>query len=237
VLKINTNLKVKQMKTKRAKVIMLPTKDISQITLNTYINETHNCSNLQFNFKPKFSNEDAKSMGFEYQHLYITTNDEIKEGDEMIKGAWYINTFRGFGEPFMNDNLCNNGYLRQIIATTDKSLVTHSYYPQFTNDKSKIDYYLPQPSQAFIEKYCKLGGIDEVLVEYVDWCDYDDDDPTGLDRPDLRLKVDSHNTITIHPIKDSWSRKEVIQLIRTFDMFMGKDIPTKDFDNWIKENL
>ena len=51
VLKINTNLKVKQMKTKRAKVIMLPTKDISQITLNTYINETHNCSNLQFNFK------------------------------------------------------------------------------------------------------------------------------------------------------------------------------------------
>jgi hypothetical protein len=36
-----------------------------------------------------------------------------------------------------------------VIGTTDESLG------------------LPKPSQAFIEKYCKVGGIDEVLIEYI----------------------------------------------------------------------
>jgi len=39
----------------------------------------------------------------------------------------------------------DTGY-REIIATTDPEL------------------NLPQPSKAFIEKYCEVGGIDEVDV-------------------------------------------------------------------------
>ena len=34
-----------------------------------------------------------------------------------------------------------------------------------------------------------------------------------------------------------YTRNEVEQLIRTFDMQLGRDVETVKFDNWIKENL
>jgi len=47
-------------------------------------------------------------------------------------------------------------------------------------------------------------------------------------------RVNSHNEITIHPIKDSWNREEVIALIEkhrkeTYNGYSSK--------KWIKENL
>jgi hypothetical protein len=56
----------------------------------------------------------------------------------------------------------------------------------------------------------------------------------------LRLKVDPiHNTITIHPIKDSWNREEVKALCK--EAFShGVRLWDEDYEMWdkfIKENL
>ena len=174
------------------------------------------------------------------QHLYITTDEEIKEGD------WYI--YNNQVEQCKSNSMgliksCNNSgrnplellnivLCRKIIASSDEALkiITSPYL--FKNGgvcKSK-EFNLPQPSQSFIKEYCDKGGIDEVNVEY----EHDDTVPY----PKLRLKVDSHNTITIHPIKDSWTREEVEELLSD----LSNDIDQQhyhnfDTNNWIKQNL
>lgn len=52
------------------------------------------------------------------------------------------------------------------------------------------------------------------------------------------IKVDSHNIITIHPIKDSWSREEVIEIIKKYALEQHIITPHSSMlNNWIKENL
>lgn len=254
---LNINLKVKQMETKRTKVIMLPTKDMSSIYVNKYINETHNTSPIMFDTNPFMNSEEAKECGFEYQHLYITTDDEIKEGDWFILGNVPRICTSCTDITVSTDNVwANKELVNKIIATTDKSLVIDTTY---SNGKYKGKKYLPQPSQAFIEKYCKVGGIDEVLVEYIKELKvgYCANCNGGSDLSfqctctkgkrtyysELQLKIDSHNTITIHPIKDSWSRKEVEDILHKAFKFINTDaLPTgflsrTRIENWIKENL
>ena len=127
------------------------------------------------------------------------------------KNKWYIKSDTGY---------------KEVLATTDKSLFIQeenqcdgckanlplegfvhkdSQSMGIACSKNKYITFLPQPSQEFIEKYCKEGGIDEAMIE----CDIFDDPDFKLDlgkemrlTPKIleRLKVDpTHNTITIHP--------------------------------------
>ena len=106
---------------------------------------------------------------FEAQHLYIISDDEIKDGDYFLADN-RLNTTSNKGLP--NWVLCkctkvknswvycneipdeghNGDWCKKIIATTDESL------------------NLPQPSQQFIQKYIeeynKGNIITDVLVEY-----------------------------------------------------------------------
>jgi len=99
----------------------------------------------------------------------------------------------------------DTGY-REVLATVDSSLG------------------LPQPSQGFIEKYVKMynqgNPITEVLVEFDNkkYCGvkqykgnrliFDNTSPN----PNYgKIKVNpKDNTITIYPIKDNWSREELL---------------------------
>jgi len=93
----------------------------------------------------------------------------------------------------------DTGY-REIIATTDPEL------------------NLPQPSKAFIEKYCEVGGIDEVDVEYGLFHDgnFKEDDETHAFKATRKPRVNSHNEITIHPVKDSWTMEDLPDLLSRF---------------------
>ena len=97
-----------------------------------------------------------------------------------------------------------------------------------------FDRIYPQPSKSFIEKYCKLGGIDEVMVELTEWGVGFGHDKNGIELP-LRLKVNSHNEIAIHTIKDNWSRDEVNHILRDFSNVMGLD--SSYVRSYIKENI
>ena len=145
-------------------------------------------------------------------HLYITTDDEIKSGD------WCIVLD---SNPFIKQATADDiGFedIKKIIATTDPELILEKVGTAQHGSHDHV-YCLPQPSKAFIEKYCKAGGIDEVDVDYND---------KGV----VLRGRGGERTITIHPIKDSWTREEVVSLLQRNAM-----LPPEEVDQWIKENL
>ena len=149
--------------------------------------------------------------------LYFISDEEIKEGDYCIDGLGEL-----FGPYIEGDTInINNIKAKKIIATTDKSLSINLNNPLKARQPGKQIgsvisgiKSLPQPSQAFVKGYCEQGGIDEVMVEYInrtyaEWIE-GDMDPKYYSK----LIIDSHNIITIHPVKDSWNKEEVLKIIK-----------------------
>jgi hypothetical protein len=190
----------------------------------------------------------TKNDGKEYaktvtsQHLYILSDEEIKEGD------WFVGFADGSIKPFVmqadestveinNWQLNKKGYSsnKKIIATTDRSLKVF-IHTTMAIDMDDCYESLPQPSQSFIEKfveeYNKGNVITEVMVEYESIGAY----ANPKYNSDYQLKINSDNTINIINSKERWSREEVVELLykHTEYMLSGK----KDtLDKWIEENL
>lgn len=251
---------------KRAKVVMLPTNEKAQIHMTP---EGHMYKSVEEFIQA--------SQAYKSYHLYITSDDEIKEGD------WCLNLknnhiFQASYTDANNINSTDTAYdkynsCKKIIATTnihlgwtnigqDERGNTLGNYITKGNGALLNSYDLPQPSQAFIEKYVeeynKDNIITDVLVEYegIETCPNNTWKNAGtmelalISVNDLeypyrnKLKVNpKDNTITIKKVKDSWSRKEVenkLWEIRTFYQ-ETKDLPYKQvrplFKNWINKNL
>lgn len=204
------------MKYEKIKVVMLPTEKASKIWKDKEEGEI------------QYGDCHPDNPDWVAQHLYFLSNEEIKEGD------WYLNN----DVLFRADNVFDNGnnpnqnkYNKKIIATTDESLkIPYDGTTPISKDWSGKS--LPRPSNEFLKKYCELGGIDEVIVEYeeYDWNEYTDTYWNS------KLKVAPDNTITIKSIKDSWNREEVVKLIKEFHNCIC-DHPARSVNNWIKENL
>jgi len=206
--------------------------------------------NLSFTFFPQ-----DMGMSCKYQHLYITSNDEIKEGDWVynIVQKTYFKADKNFMK-IVGNTLTTN---KKIIATTDKSLTTYVedkdnlYDPRSKTGFEPYYKLLPQPNKAFIEEYCELGGIDEVIVEYE--FNFELTSFTNKMNPDKGwekwsnkeyvLKVNSQNEITIHPIKDTWTREELIKIIHNHAKYSRRcsgiqgEYSPKWVDDWIQQNL
>lgn len=168
---------------------------------------------------------------WEYQHLYILSDEEIREND------WFINTF------IDNEIWQHNGEVepgkgcKKVIATTDKKLlVDFQGYEKYTGREYSAKVYLSQIPQSFIEEYCDKGGIDKAFVEYKEHIHPD------LGKVDETLIINSDNTINISSIKDSWSREEVKKLCKKAFIAGGisgsaRGLDFETSDDWIKKNL
>ena len=201
---------------KRAKVHMLPT-DRSYLTIS--------------GGKLSYDDVDYAESGFiKPQHLYITTDEEIKEGD------CYIHP-----DATVPQNDFNHVYVdcRKIIATTDPKLLK----PQIKQVNwigSERIWSLPQIPQSFIEEYCKAGGIDNVMVEYecltstntivLDFSKVTADEAIKSDRKciESRVKTDSNNCIIMHPVVEKMYSKEEL---------LGLTMGNSNIIDWINENL
>lgn len=223
----------------KANIVMLPSKEKSNIQLNVI-------HNILFSMK-----DGADIPTQPYQHICITSNEEIKEGDWYIilmeNGNHEIHrkgdndksgiNWKAIDSPWVKDS-------KKIIATTDNSLT----YQFEQMDYSMKSYRLPQPSQSFIERYCseynKGNQIKDILVEveekYINGINM-------IDGMEFKLKVDKSNNITIKPIKDSWNREEVKELcwqayikhLYIDDKISQRNV-TKSIDpfkEWINKNL
>lgn len=124
----------------------------------------------------------TKNDGKEYaktvtsQHLYILSDEEIKEGDWFVMNGCIIRQCKSTNKeqhtiPTVVDTIGGIHHVsvcEKIIATTDRSLglvVDQNGCPMQAYSK-----FLPQPSQSFIDKfveeYNKGNVITEVMVEY-----------------------------------------------------------------------
>jgi hypothetical protein len=134
---------------------------------------------------------------WEYRNIYITTDDEIKEGDWYLLGNTVRKSKGNLGKP-------DKGKYLKIIAATDPELTgITKEWEEFEGDWHKSNKLgLPQPSKAFVEKYCKVGGIDEVDIEYGLFHDgnFKDDDETHAFKAIRKPRVNLHNEIIIHSI-------------------------------------
>lgn len=162
---------------KEAKVIMLPTDQASNIqkvgdTLIYYTEPTK-----------------AQLGCYLSQHLYLTSDEEIKEGDWFLNRWWskendyYVNSIKKLhrnresdtqGYCVYDEETYNEYHLMpdecfKIIATTDKSLTIRASREDKIVNPEVYEKPLAQIPQSFIEAYVKAEGkIDKVMVEYRD---------------------------------------------------------------------
>jgi len=198
---------------KNCKVVMLPTNEKAQSIIYFDCDSKLSIGFNIFRTLPDIS-----------QHLYITSDEEIKEND------WsYDRMMQSIGQH-------NNVYSSKIIATTD-----------FKISPNSLQAIIPKLSQQFIEKYIeeynKGNVITDVLVEY-DKADYNKWMDNGASPVfDTIKKNPKKNTITIKEVKELWNRKEIKEIGLNFLKFLAQDhnhrFNTEDeiWKYWIKENL
>lgn len=145
------------------------------------------------------------------QHLYILSDDEIMIGDYYHAIGLIIKYIAG-EEKYKR-------YCPKVISATDSSL------------------NLPRPSDSFIKKYCELGGIDEVLVEYNGY-----NDLYILKKEDFKytLKIAPDNTITIKPVSIIkpilYTEFEVLTLLAKHMVGIQCGDKSNAFEDWWNEN-
>ena len=201
------------------------------------------------------------------QHLYIISDDEIKEGDWVYENN--LNTETNIYQVYKRNNKLgifrfrnvfvelSKSNCKKIIATTDTSLIEESRLM-----RECYSLKIGQPSQQFIQKYIeeynKGNVITDVLVEYeniyIDAFDtviiqHEKDTDSYLKQCKFissNLKINpKDNTITIKKVKDSYTREEVIELCKqafidgTYSGGFGPNEKTinNETEKWIEENL
>lgn len=221
-------------------VVMLPTNEKSNLLLNSFNGRLATENNNPLH---------EKSKQWEYQHIHITSNEEIKTGDWCVldlgentrivqvkslnsgHSIFTVDIIHGYAR------LCN---LKKVIATTDKSLVVNISRPLGVTQE------LPQPPLQFIEKFIKAYnnnvGIDEVLVEY-EKATYEKWIKNRATPVFDTLKVNSDNTINIKLIKESYTRAELIKLLNEFGEHVCNELlghrlsMIGELNKWAEENL
>ena len=216
-----------------AEIIMLATK-YGKITLHDYDN-LKTLSLAQGNHK-------GTENTIRQQHLYIVSNETIKESD------WFID----LKDNTIWQNKAKESMRKSIFPECKKIIATTNEYIGYTDIRvSPVKNFCiyPQPSDSFIKKYIeeynKGNVITNVLVEYEIGKSYSGN--SGLEIKQW-LKVDSNNCITIKKVEpELYTREEVKILLQKSLLFafkegnnhIGSNLPflRTTMDNWIKQNL
>jgi hypothetical protein len=151
------------------------------------------------------------------QHLHIVSDEDIVEGDYRLHLTEY--TINHPHHRLEHGEKYATNQWRKIIATTDDNLCItrpNATYPIL----GQAIIHLPQPSQSFIakfiEQYNKGNIITHIMVEYyTQWSRNTDRNVPTKDDLDEIPKLSKDNTITIKPVKNSWSRNEIVELCKS----------------------
>jgi len=221
---------------KRAKVVMLPTNEKAILFLIGDWNKLYNTNKIRSLDSNDFEKDES------YQHLYITSNDEITLSSDN-NGVFIKNEYLRFTQ------------LKQSIIRNPQFISNYKYFKIIASTDTSLN--LPQPSQSFIEKYIteysKGNNIEDVMFEYEKdkvqhaICKLEINSNYGnkfisktkeeLEKlyelgNTLKIKVNSKdNTITIKKIKDSFTLEE---MKKAFELGTNNVSDTwKTFDEFI----
>lgn len=176
-------------------------------------------------------------------HLYITSNEEIKEGDRVIETE-NGNLISQFNEQSLNQRSMG---CRKIIATTDPkltNLIIQGESDYFNGNDGKTlntNKLVSKISQQFIQDYCNKP-VDEVWIE-VEPIEFGEVDGEMIYDWDFKLTINSNNEVIIHNVEEKmYSRGEmeekIIQLVDIIQHLLAdRSIAEFDTIKWIEENL
>lgn len=233
---------------KKVKPIMLPTDDISSVSLG--------------NSGKGFMYHDILRPNYDkrkYQHIHFTSDEEIKEGD------WAYSMTGNLVYQFALDNN-KDPYTKKVIATTDKSLkikglkenckcLSNPISPTAKCESCLIGISLPQIPESFIKHFVeKNGKIDEVELEYENKCknEWRLRCTAQYERTSdccLKLKTTESNEVIISlPEEKMYSLNEMknihVSVMKQGCLYEGgswtdehERLVKLEFDKWIKENL
>lgn len=204
---------------KRAKVIMLDTENENK---GLYLSPVRDINILHYW-------DERVSNSYIAKHLYITSDDEIKEG------GYYYNPLNKRILKADTDELVNNvnhiSYAKKVIATTDKSLGLNEHFIDPLNNRANQRFVaLPHPPaefiQYFIEEYNRGNTIADVLVELKS---------SGLHffNGDLRINP-KDNTISIKPVEETWDN--IAEEFNQWCTTMGKVPVTNQYQAYLVNN-
>lgn len=206
------------------KVVMLPTEKASNIFLRPNYHLFHSIGL----FAQTGQSINSEVIG---QHLYITSDEEIKEGDfiyennlnkkikiyEVYKRNSNLVFFRFENVPIKLEK-SNNA--KKVNASTDKAITPSSWIP---------DSFV----KVYIESYNNKKPITEVSLEIEECQRLEETNSFYLP------KTRPEGSVIIHQSK-MYSREEVKTLINNFyvDTIIDKKVSTlREKDKWIQDNL
>lgn len=221
---------------KTFKVVMLPTEKASHIHFVTpKDNIGDNYEKVNGKLVPLKTNkllytDNTTEYGFPPQHLYIISDDEIKEGDWV-----YDSSSLPQDAPIKRIRIIDDTHYT-LYGDTSRNLKCHYKKIVATTDSLHVFRYdyLPQLPASFIQAYIKAynegNPITEVdlEIELHKWVN--STYPVGH-RPTYQIKTRPDNTVIVHQSK-MYSRDEVIKLLELYE----PDAPNKRA-KFINENL
>lgn len=177
------------------------------------------------------------------QHLYVLSDDEIKEGDwylankALLKNntpVWVIRKCNKIINGWLESNSNvgqgdNPNWSKKIIATTNSSLKIVGYEPYYEFPLISLPQIPLSFIQYFVEQYNVDNIITKVMVEYEEKRIGDEHDEYFFKIP----KISSDNTINIKPIKDSFDINDIYKALKDKSCLADK----KSMDEWIQRNL
>ncbi len=142
-----------------------------------------------------------------YQHLYIISDEEIKEGDWVImNNKWIVqlyeieNGYAGIRNDVGSTHISN---CKKIIATTD-NICTNTQEEHYTRN------WLPQIPESFVnvfvDSYNKNEVINKVDLETEissEWLKENPPFSKNHTKPYYSIKVRTDNTVIIHPSEEN----------------------------------
>lgn len=247
-------------KFKSCGVVMLPTEEEAQYGNLVLRKDSNKLIKRDFSYYGKERQEHPydyikDSVWYKTQHLYITSDEEIKKGDWFLTDnrnndienrglpKWELKQCtsifnKWIGANNTEDEGYNPEWSRKILATTDKLINP-------LDRKLQKDWYLPQISQPFIphyiSEYNKGNKIEKVEVEYQNIRrNSSKSNPLNEVKIIECLLVNLDNTINIKSIEEKlWNREEIKQLFRNFrsDVLPFGQISDYTLNEWLSQNL
>lgn len=178
------------------------------------------------------------------KHLYLISDREIKEGDWYLYlelGVYKLLKCTGQYKSDDTDKVFSDK-AKKIEATTDPELqLGHNVGRGFVCNVHKI-------SQNFIKKYVEMYNkgtpIVDVMVDikilYSPNGNYWKTTPSKYESEisKTEVMVNESNEVSIHPIKDSFTRNEVLQILISFNNAVHQGFRNeKELDDWYDKNL
>jgi hypothetical protein len=183
-----------------------------------------------YKFKPEHGNpwechtqilEDAVNRGYEFNYLYLTSNEEITEKPET--GTWVINKNGDTLYQIKDDTFSVSDwkYWSKVVASNNPILWKTSKFSHYSQDLMKVAVYKDSPSGIhkigtdFIEAFVREQGIWEVML---DMEIEEFNDPTGKYST---YKVNSEGEIVWSFIRKSDEAEEIIRRFKNHAEIYG----------------